>query len=130
MLIYLSYLELKSKEDEETILRAAPSAVFHQQQPAFMLERHKQRPWGQLALGFDPGLSLADHLFCPSVSPPSPFPALHVLFPLLEMILNQSFPELIPSGLSFHAMSRRLPWAPGYIVSVSSPDFSFEALPT
>lgn len=51
--------------------------------------------------------SLASHLFCPSVSPPSPFWALHMLFPLLEMILNQAFPEQIPSGLSYHVMSKK-----------------------
>ena len=60
------------------IIQEAPSAVFCQQQPALMLGRHKQRPWGQLALGSDPGLSLiglvllANLLICPSVSAPPP----------------------------------------------------------
>ena len=85
-------------------------AVFLQQQSALMLGRHEQRPWGQLALGSDLGLSLTG---CVAFTKPSilslllPSRPLHVLFPLLECSSTCLLLGSFLSGLGVHIMSEK-----------------------
>ena len=86
---------------KEAIMEAAPSAVFLQQQPAHMLERHKQRPWGLLALGSNPGLSFTG---CVAFSKSSILP-LH----LLSFHLRLPSFHLRPPPLHLPSISPPLP---------------------